>query len=168
MRWRHASIPIILLTALGVWLWLRWLEHEAGDHPYSLIEPNLYVGGSVKTPPPGTKAVLNLSQQDDPYSVDYALAEPIDGSEPPTLDWLRRVVAFIDEQRTAGRTVYVHCFGGVNRSGMVVTAYLMYEHGWTRDEALAFAQSKRRQIQPNPPMMRLLAEWERDLAEHAN
>ena len=55
----------------------------------------------------------------------------------------------------------------MNRSGAVITAYLMYEHHWTRDEALAFAQSKRPQLQPNPTLMRLLAEWERTLKEEA-
>jgi hypothetical protein len=40
-------------------------------------------------------------------------------------------VHFIDDERKAGRTVYVHCFAGMNRSGMVVTAYLMYEHSWS-------------------------------------
>lgn len=75
------------------------------------------------------------------------------------------VVKFIDEERRAGRIVYVHCFGGMNRTGMVITAYLMYEHGWTRDDALAFAQTKRPQLQPNLIMMRLLAEWERELRD---
>ena len=38
----------------------------------------------------------------------------------------------------------------------------MHKHRWSRDEALAFAQSKRPQIQPNPILMRLLAEWDPD------
>ena len=48
-------------------------------------------------------------------------------------------------------------------SGMVVTAYLMHEHGWPRDQALAFAQSKRPQFSPNPTLMRFLLEWEQAL-----
>ena len=53
----------------------------------------------------------------------------------------------------------------MSRSGMVVTAYLMYEHNWPRGLALAFVQSKRPRIQPNPRLMRLLIEWEQVLKD---
>jgi protein-tyrosine phosphatase len=88
--------------------------------------------------------------------------EPIPDAEPaPNLDWLRRQVGFIEEQRQAGRAVFVHCRNGVSRSGMVVVAYLMAQHGWSRDEALTFVRSKRDVARPNPAFMRLLKEWER-------
>jgi len=80
--------------------------------------------------------------------------------EEPSLDLLRRVVGFIDEQRRAGRTTYVHCMVGQNRSGAVVTGYLMQEHGMGRDEALAFLQHRRPEVQLDPTLMQLLAEWE--------
>jgi len=69
----------------------------------------------------------------------------------------------VDAQRQAGRTVFVHCFAGVSRSGMVVTAYLMFKHGWTRDQALEFVRSKRPSAKPNGAFMELLLEWEREL-----
>jgi hypothetical protein len=162
---RRTAIAAILLIGLTAWAWLRWLEHDVELQPYSLIEDRLYVGGLVKSPPPGTNAVLNLCQQDDSYRTKSYRADPIDGSEPPSIDWLKDVIKYIDDERRAGNTVYVHCFAGMNRSGMVATAYLMYEHGWSRDEALTFAQSKRPQIQPNLSMMRFLMEWERVLKE---
>jgi len=80
----------------------------------------------------------------------------------------REAVEFIDAQRRAGRTVYVHCAAGMNRSGAVVTAYLMQKHNWPRDRALAFVQSKRSQIQPNPRLMRLLSEWEQVLQDQTD
>lgn len=43
---------------------------------------------------------------------------------------------------------------------MVTAAYLMKEHGWGRDEALAFLRSKRPVVRPNPAFMQLLTEWE--------
>ncbi len=163
MLLRRGAIAAILLIGLAAWLWLRWLEQDVEHKPYDMIEVNLFVGGLVKSPPAGTNTVLNLSQQDDAYRTEVYRAEPIDGSEAPSIDWLKRIVHFIDAERKAGRVVYIHCFAGMNRSGMVVTAYLMYEHGWTRDEALAFAQSKRPQLQPNLILMRFLADWERVL-----
>lgn len=154
---------VALLAGVIAWLSLFWFERAFADAPYSLIEDRLYVGGSVAAPPPGTKAVLNLCQQEDRYQVNVLRCDPIDGTAAPSLDWLRCNVEFIDTQRRAGVQTYVHCLAGMNRSGMLVTAYLMYEHGWTRDEALAFAQRKRPQIQPNPTLMRLLDQWEQSL-----
>ena len=160
------SLGFILIAALGVWLWLLWLERSYHEEPYSLIEDNLYVGSSVPEPPPGTKAVLNLCGQKDPYAVDNLLWESIlEGGKDPDLAWLRRMVDFIDSQQQAGRITYVHCLAGMNRSGMVVTAYLMFKHNWARDQALEFVQRKRPQVLPNPSLMRLLSEWEKALNE---
>jgi hypothetical protein len=39
----------------------------------------------------------------------------------------------------------------------------MQEHGWGREEALAFLQQRRPVVQPNPILMRLLLEWEQSL-----
>jgi protein-tyrosine phosphatase len=38
------------------------------------------------------------------------------------------MVAAVDANRRAGRTTFVHCRNGVSRSGMVVTAYLMWKN----------------------------------------
>lgn len=165
---RRCWLVLVVVAAIGVWLWLGWLERSYREEPYSLIEDGLYLGSAVSEPPPGTKAVLNLCAKPDPYSVDASLQEPIfeEGKE-PSLAWLKRTVEFIDSQRRAGVVTYVHCLCGMNRSGAVVTAYLMYEHRWSRDQALAFVRSKRPQVQPNPALMRLLAEWEQSLNDHA-
>jgi hypothetical protein len=150
----------LLVGGVALWLLLFQIEDRSSLQPFSRIEDNLYVGGVVKAPPAGTDAVVNLCEQKDRYKTSVHLWKPTDGSKAPSIDWLREVVTFIEKQRREGKTVYVHCLSGMNRSGMVVTAYLMHEHNWSRDEALAFAQSKRPQIQPNPTMMHLLAEWE--------
>ena len=165
MKWVRGLLVLILVGCVVAWLGLLWFERISGDEPYTSIEDRLYVGSAVPKPPRGTKAVVNLCDREDPYQVDHLLWEPIDGGQAPSIEWLRRVVDFIDTQRHKGHTTYVHCLAGMNRSGTVVTAYLMYEHGWTREQALTFARSKRPQIQPNPAMMRLLTEWERVLAD---
>ena len=79
--------------------------------------------------------------------------------------WLAERVAFVEEHRSDNETVYVHCQNGVSRSVMVVTAYLMKAHGWSRDEALAFVRQRRPLARPNPAFMELLAEWEKRLKE---
>lgn len=170
-RSKRLLIVALVTTVLGgVGTGLVLLRiYSTDDQPYSRVEDGLYIGNSVDRPPRGTQAVVNLCGRPDPYHVEPSLWAPIYEAGPgaaqqePTLDLLRRVVGFIDQQRQAGRTTYVHCMVGVNRSGAVVTAYLMQEHGMGRDEALAFLQRRRPEVQPDPTLMRLLAEWEQVL-----
>jgi hypothetical protein len=160
---RRRFLTALLLASAGAWMLLTWVEYRGREGPnYSQIEPGLYMGGWVTEPPPGTTAVLNLCENEDPYDSPVRLWEPIrDAGPAPDIDWLRRTVAFVGDQRRAGATTFIHCCrNGVSRSGMVVTAYLMSEHGWTRDEAIAFVRSKRPIVRPNSAFMERLAEWE--------
>src|SRR5262249_54858427 len=124
----------------------------------------LWMGGSVDRPPPGTDAVLNLSSIKDRYKARFHAHDPIDDAPPaPSLDWLRDAVKWVDEQRKAGRTTYIHCQAGISRAAMVTAAYLMRDRGWGRDRALRHIREERPQIAPNPAFLALLAEYERHL-----
>jgi Dual specificity phosphatase, catalytic domain len=143
------------LVVVAVHLAADWLGREPPN--YSLVEEGIYLGGYVTDPPRDATAVLNLCETEDPYQATAHRWEPIRDAEPvPSLDWLRKQVGFIAAQRGAGRVVFVHCRNGVSRGGMVVTAYLMAKHGWSRDDALAFVRSRREIVRPNPAFMRLL------------
>lgn len=48
---------------------------------------------------------------------------------------MTRIIDAIDAALEAGHTIYVHCWGGVGRTGTVVGCYLV-RHGSTGDEAL--------------------------------
>jgi hypothetical protein len=167
-RYRMRILLIVLFVSLAAWLSVRWLA-DSFDRPYARVEAGLYIGRAVDRPPRGTTAVVNLCGRPDTYTVHTNLWAPVlETNEKPTLDWLQRVVEFIAEQRRVGRTTYVHCLAGMNRSGTAVTAFLMREHRWGRDEALTFLRQRRPEVQPNLDMMRLLDDWERKLyAEHA-
>jgi hypothetical protein len=168
---RRLSHSWLFLTACaavllgGVALLLFFLARlDQPEENYTLIEDGLYMGGDVKAPPPGVRAVLNLCEKGDPYRCETHVWEPVPDAEPaPDLDWLRRMVEFIDTQRRAGVPTFIHCRNGVSRSGMVVVAYEMYKNHWARDEALAFVRTRRPAVRPNPAFMRLLAEWEEAL-----
>ncbi len=167
----HVLIALLIVTA-SVWAYVQRLERHdqavAEPEPYSLIEEGLYQGGRVAEPPPGTRAVLNLTDAADLYECETHRWEPIrDAAPAPDLEWLRTMVRFVEEQRGEGKITYVHCFAGVSRSGMVLVAYEMQKHGWTRDEALAFVRTKRPATNPNPAFMRLLLEWEEELRSGA-
>lgn len=131
---------------------------------YSLVEENFYMGGRIQEPPPGTRAVLNLCEHEDVFTTEVQQWSKIPDAAPaPSIDWLRKQVEFIDKQCKAGLTTYVHCFAGVSRAWLVVTAYEMHKNGWTRDQALEFVRSKRSIINPNPAFRELLLEWEKEL-----
>jgi hypothetical protein len=133
-----------------------------GARNYSLVEDGLYLGGHVPAPPPGTSAVLNLCEVDDPYQTPVNSWNQIPDAAPaPSLAWLRERVLFVATERAAGRRVYVHCYAGVSRSALVVVAYLMARDGLSRDAALAVVRLRRPRVQPNPAFMELLLEWER-------
>ena len=152
-----ACIP----SAIALFVFRRMAREEEN---YALIEDGLYVGGWGTEPPRGTKAVLNVCETKDAYSSECYVWEAIADSAPaPTTEWLRRMVLFIDKQRRAGSTTFVHCRNGVSRSGMVIVAYEMFKHGWSRDEALVFVRSKRPQIHPHPAFMERLLEFEGEL-----
>jgi hypothetical protein len=159
--------PLILILIAGIVVVCGLLAVEQYLQPgpnYDRIEDGLYLGGRIESPPWRTRAVLNLCEQADPYSCEVHVHEPIPDAAPaPSVDWLRKQVEWIELQRREGRKVYVHCLNGVSRSGMVVTAYLMYEHNWSMAEALAFVQSKRSGVRPNPAFRPLLEKWEHEL-----
>jgi hypothetical protein len=163
--WRPRIIIVLLtvaLAVLGLLLTANWLNRRLWN--YSRIEDGLYVGGHILKPPRDATAVLNLCEKEDPYLVEVHRWEPIaDGEPTPSLDWLRHQVEFVQEQRKAGRTVYVHCHAGISRSGMVVVAYLMAREGWSLDEALTFVRARRSIVCPNPAFLGLLKDWEKSL-----
>lgn len=75
---------------------------------------------------------------------------------------------FINEAKQNGGGVLVHCFAGRSRSGTIVIAYLMKQHGMSLSQALEFVRSKREQILPNFGFMRQLQEFEKSLQAAPN
>jgi predicted protein tyrosine phosphatase len=49
---------------------------------------------------------------------------------------MRRILDQLDEALSQGRTVYLHCYGGIGRTGTVVGCYLV-RHGMSGPQALA-------------------------------
>jgi protein-tyrosine phosphatase len=133
---------------------------------YNYIEKGLWLGGRVDEPPEGVTAVLNVCELKDVFRTEHYLWKPIhDGKNAATLEFLQETVAFIDRNRKAGRSVYVHCNEGVSRGPLVMAAYLMYAKGWTRRQALDYLREARPVVRPNPSFMDLLYFWEEKLKQ---
>jgi len=60
----------------------------------------------------------------------------------PSVDTMRLILDTIDGVLAAGETVYVHCFGGIGRTGTVVGCYLV-RHGMEGATALATIAQRR-------------------------
>lgn len=60
---------------------------------------------------------------------------PIRDGDTPAAEEMRRILDAIDAAIAEGHTVYVHCWGGIGRTGTVVGCYLV-RHGMSGREAL--------------------------------
>lgn len=83
----------------------------------------------------------------------------------PTRAQMKYILDLIDQAITAGHTVYVHCYGGVGRTGTVVGCHLV-RHGFNGEEALSEMVRLRqntffeREMSPVTPEQRqMVLEW---------
>ncbi|KAK9933480.1 hypothetical protein M0R45_020677 [Rubus argutus] len=68
---------------------------------------------------------------------------------------------FIEEAKTSGGGVLVHCFVGRSRSVTIVLSYLIKKHGMSLSHALEQVRSKRPQAAPNAGFISQLQDFER-------
>jgi hypothetical protein len=61
---------------------------------------------------------------------------PIPDMSTPSKSQMVRILDTLDEALAEGKTVYVHCFGGIGRTGTVVGCWLV-RHGLTGRQSLA-------------------------------
>lgn len=136
---------------------------------YAEVEPGLWIGEQPDEPPPGVTAVLNLTEAPDRYhGAAHLVCEhrptSDDHTRPaPSMEWLNERVAWVAEQRAAGRSVFIHCLGGVSRSGMVTVAYLMSSRGYSREDALRAIRHARPQVAPRTAFWALLENYQNTL-----
>ena len=69
-------------------------------------------------------------------SVDWEQHTIVDGSIPASPWHMARILDAIDATLADGKTIYLHCLGGVGRTGTVVGCWLV-RHGHTGDAALS-------------------------------
>lgn len=69
-------------------------------------------------------------------SVQYQRLPIRDVSVPATKEYAGEILVRIDTALNAGHTVYVHCWGGVGRTGTIIGCWLV-RHGMTGEQALA-------------------------------
>lgn len=113
---------------------------------YSEIERGLWMGGCPpREAPDFAEAILDVyarheyERGDRPYR-----AEPLlDFAGLPDSTLLDELVRWVNEQRSDGRTVLLHCEAGQNRSGLVTGLYLIRFRGYRADDAIDLIRARR-------------------------
>lgn len=91
-----------------------------------------------------------LKEQAQIYEVNAAYHRfVIPDHSTPSAERMTTILNTMDEAINNGGCVYVHCWGGVGRTGMVVGCYLV-RHGSTNEQALAQV-NKLYKTRPNNP-----------------
>lgn len=126
---------------------------------YTWIEPGKILIGSIPQLPEdyaallamGIRDVLSLTRRDPltypgmpewPGEIGWYRAPIPDGGitdEQVMLDAVR----FIDQTYTANRSIYIHCRGGIGRSGMILIAYYVLYRGMTVEQARDMVRVRR-------------------------
>ena len=120
------------------------------------VDPNAHrarLGGLFKA---GVRTIVNLMEEHEtnrekkpfaPYaedfqaiaaaSNDYAVCKrfPIVDGHITTIERMNGILDAIDESMEKNRSVYVHCFGGIGRTGSVVCCWLL-RHGYVSKETV--------------------------------
>jgi predicted protein tyrosine phosphatase len=131
--------------------WVVAGQFLAGEYPGALVEAEARrkLRDVLKT---GIAVFIDLTEPGEyglkPYS-DLAREEaaalgreithlrfPIPDRGTPSDRLMRRILQTIDELIAEGRPIYVHCYGGIGRTGTVVGCW-MVEHGRSGEAALA-------------------------------
>lgn len=133
--------------------WLPGGYLIAGEYPGSLDidETRTRIGALLDA---GVRAFIDLTEEGElmPYDailVDEARARNIDITHTrisirdvrtPAPGVMEQILKAIDVARAEGRVGYVHCWGGIGRTGTVMGCHLV-EQGHSCEEALAIVQS---------------------------
>ena len=119
--------------------WLPGNEISAGEYP-GHHKSDVALERLAKLLDAGIRSFVDLTDATDPlrpYAEDlYALARereievrwvrlPIRDMNLPPRERMEEILAHLDAEVAAGRKVYVHCWGGVGRTGTVVGCHFV-------------------------------------------
>ncbi len=87
------------------------------------------------------EAMLSEEAENSSIKTTYQRFPIRDNNVPSDEDHLAEILLAIDRRIREGGAVYLHCWGGVGRTGLVVACWLQ-EHGRAPDDALAELSAK--------------------------
>ncbi|MEB3284240.1 MAG: dual specificity protein phosphatase family protein [Candidatus Sericytochromatia bacterium] len=88
---------------------------------------------------------------------------PIADFGAPHHDQTAQFCSLVDESKTAGHRVAVHCLAGIGRTGTLLAAYLMWSNHLTAAQALTAVRNFRREYVQSVEQESYLQDWEMHL-----
>lgn len=67
----------------------------------------------------------------------------ISGNKPPSKGMVEEILDNMDDLTKKGRVIGVHCKHGVNRTGIIICAFLVLKLGWKQEDAIAAFEKAR-------------------------
>jgi ADP-ribosyl-[dinitrogen reductase] hydrolase len=109
------------------------------------------------------EAILSEEARKSNIKATYQRFPILDNSVPRDSERLAEILFTIDHRIREGGVVYLHCWGGVGRTGLVVACWLQ-EHGRTPDDALAELNAKWKTVEkifrkPESPETHVQVSW---------
>ncbi|CEP01926.1 hypothetical protein PBRA_002191 [Plasmodiophora brassicae] len=129
--------------------------------PTTILPPWLYLGGArqaldlERLRKLGITHVLNVAGEVACFHADAGIVYEDLGKavrDVPTYPICKhfgKAIAFIEDARSCGGRVLVHCAAGVSRSPTMVIAYLIETLGWSLSSSYIHCKSLRRAVAPN-------------------
>ena len=90
------------------------------------------------------------------------LTVPVVDTTTPSADALDRGVAFLEAALHLGGTPFVHCRGGIERTGAFLLAWYARERGLSADDALAELRARRPALSPRAGQLAAVRAWLRE------
>jgi protein-tyrosine phosphatase len=115
----------------------------AGEYPYA-VNPMLGIKKLDVLNDLKVNTIIDLTENGELYQYTASIRAncthyrfPIkDRNIPDSFDNVYNLMAYIDNAKSENGTIYIHCWGGVGRTGTIVACWLVY-NGMSANEALA-------------------------------
>jgi len=108
-----------------------------------------------------TPNLPNVFESDSRYC--YKQIPIIDHWSQNLSQFFPEAIQFIDEARSRGNGVLVHCLAGISRSVTLTVAYLMNTRRWSLNYAYDFVKLRKSDVSPNFNFMGQLLDFEKQL-----
>jgi protein tyrosine/serine phosphatase len=121
------SAPIPNFRKVTAWLYRGGQPDAAGFRYLQTLEVRTVV--SLRWRRTAISEERRLAQE---FKINY-VGFPLNYWTFPSLEIVRQFLAILDDQER--RPVYVHCFHGSDRTGLLLAIYRMAREGWSADQA---------------------------------